>query len=129
MAVLDLCHYNLRAPRPLLDALCRFYEDVVGLRVGARPPLRSSGFWLYAGERSILHLSETRPDEQRHAGAVNTFDHAAFRCRGLAQVERHLQERKVPYRIVRVESTGQVQLFLQDPAGNGVELNFAGDEA
>ena len=42
MATLAFAHYNLRAPRKLLDELRDFYCDVVGLRVGERPPFRSS---------------------------------------------------------------------------------------
>lgn len=57
MSVIGLDHYNLRAPRPLLDTLRDFYIDVVGLRLGARPPFRSHGYWLYAGAQAVLHLS------------------------------------------------------------------------
>ena len=56
-------HYNLRAPRALLDELCAFYRDVVGLTVGERPPFRRFGYWLYAGVRPVLHLGEADPQD------------------------------------------------------------------
>jgi catechol-2,3-dioxygenase len=128
MPVTGLNHYNLRAPRDLLEALRLFYCEVVGLQPGERPPFDSFGYWLYAGDQAILHLSEARPGEQRASSAVNTFDHAAFNCTGRREAEAHLVRCGVPYRTAVVPMTGQVQLFLQDPAGNGIELNFnAGD--
>lgn len=127
MSVRGFDHYNLRAPRDLLERLCRFYCEVVGLRVGERPPFRSFGYWLYAGDRPVLHLSETRPGEARSAGAVNTFSHAAFHCTDRSEFERRLVECGIDYRVDEVPLTRQVQLFFEDPAGNGVELSFDGE--
>jgi catechol-2,3-dioxygenase len=125
MPIIALNHYNLRAPRQLLDELRTFYCDVVGLKEGARPPFRFFGYWLYAGENPILHLSEARPEENRAGGVVNTFDHVAFTCTGRGEIEATLARRGVAYQRSEVPLTQQVQLFFKDPAGNGVELNFA----
>jgi catechol 2,3-dioxygenase-like lactoylglutathione lyase family enzyme len=125
MENLGLNHYNLRAPRPLLEALRDFYCEVVGLHVGARPPLASFGYWLYAGGQGVLHLSEARESEQRAPAAPGTFDHVAFTCTDSAGYQQLLERKGIPYRRAQVPQTGQVQLFFQDPAGNGVELNFA----
>ncbi len=127
MPVKGFDHYNLRAPREVLDALCAFYRDVVGLRVGDRPPFRRFGYWLYAGERPVLHLSEADDGEARPNGVVSTFAHAAFDCTDLDAFERLLRERGVVYRVAQIPLTGQVQLFFKDPAGNGVELQFEPD--
>src|SRR3954470_9328416 len=69
MPVLGLNHYNLRAPRELMETLRAFYVEVVGLEPGPRPPFDSPGHWLYAGGRPILHLSLAAPAEGRTVGA------------------------------------------------------------
>jgi len=97
MPTLGFDHYNLRAPRALLDELCRFYNEVLGLELGTRPPFSSFGYWLYAGGRPVLHLSEARPDEQRPAGVASTFDHAAFACSDRAGFEQVLSARGIDY--------------------------------
>lgn len=125
MSIIALNHYNLRASRTLLEELRAFYCDVLGLTEGSRPPFRSFGYWLYAGENPILHLVEAAPGENRHGGGVNTFDHVAFTCTGRREVEAHLARCGVVYKRAQVPLTRQVQLFLEDPAGNRVELNFA----
>jgi catechol-2,3-dioxygenase len=124
MSVNGFDHYNLRAERSVLDELCRFYCDVVGLTVGDRPPFRRPGYWLYANGRPVLHLSETDDGEVRSRSAVNTFSHAAFNCTGRAEVERRLKALAIPYRTAQVPLLNLVQLFFHDPAGNGVELQF-----
>jgi catechol-2,3-dioxygenase len=123
MPVDGFSHYNLRAPRALLEDLRAFYADVIGLTVGPRPPFASFGYWLYAGGEPVLHLSEARPGSEPSAGA-STFDHAALRCSDRAGFEQLLRARGVPFSTAQVPLTRQVQLFLTDPAGNGVELNF-----
>ena len=77
----------------------------------------------------MLHLSEAGPDEAvPRQGSSTTFDHAAFRCSGRAAFEQKLAQRDLPYRSAEVPLTGMVQLFFHDPAGNGVELNFAASD-
>jgi catechol-2,3-dioxygenase len=120
-----LDHYNLRAPRLLLEQLRQFYSEVVGLVVGERPPFSSFGYWLYAADKALLHLTECSAAEERVVGVATTFDHVAFSCSGRAQVERKLMDYGIKYEVAHVPRTGQVQLFFADPAGNGVELNFS----
>ncbi|MDM4766535.1 VOC family protein [Pelomonas sp. SE-A7] len=128
MSILGFSHYNLRAPRPQLDQLRDFYCEVVGLTAGPRPAFNNFGYWLYAGGRDVLHLTEMRPDEVRQLGARASFDHAAFNCSGRSEVEQRLARHGIAYEVGEVPLTGQVQLFFSDPAGNGVELNFAASD-
>jgi len=125
MAVLGFAHMNLRASRALLDELRDFYVNVVGLAPGPRPPFRSFGYWLYAGGHDVLHLSEASPGEIRNTGRGLTYDHLALACDQLVATEARLRSLGISYRRAEVPMTGQSQLFFDDPAGNGVELNFA----
>lgn len=128
MAVSGFNHYNLRAPRELLDQLRTFYCEVVGLQVGARPAFRSFGYWLYAGEKDVLHLSEASSDEVRQTGVLTTFDHVAFTCTDADETEKKLAQQGIDYNVRLVAATGIRQIFFRDPAGNGVEFNFAIDD-
>ena len=56
-------------------------------------------------------------------------DDAAFTCRGRREFAARLDRLSIAYQVARVPQTTIAQLFLTDPAGNGVELNFAdGDD-
>jgi catechol-2,3-dioxygenase len=125
MDVLGFSHYNLRATRESLDALCTFYTEVVGLRIGARPPFMSFGYWLYAGQQDVLHLTEAARELSPSIDSAASFDHAAFNCTGRREFESRLAQLGIAYRVANVPQTGQVQLFFRDPVGNGIELNFA----
>lgn len=125
MPLIAFNHYNLRADRRTLDALRDFYVDVIGLRLGERPPFAHFGYWLYIGGQAVLHLSEARPNETRETHVRGTFDHVAFSCEARHEFEARLRERGIAFRQSHVPLTRTHQLFLADPAGNGVELNFA----
>jgi glyoxylase I family protein len=124
MAAIAFNHYNLRAPRELLDRLRDFYCDIIGLRQGKRPGLGSFGYWLYAGNDCVLHLSQARADESRLTHTSTTFDHVAFTCTDRVGMEALLKQRGIRFSRGQVAELGIHQLFLQDPAGNGVELSF-----
>ncbi len=126
MAILDFNHLNLRAPPTQLEKLRAFYCDVLGLTKGYRPPVNSVGYWLYAGERVVLHLSTALSTEPQPIEATTTFNHIAFSCADVAGFEQRLKQHGVSYRIGGMQQR-QVQIFLKDPAGNGVELNFANE--
>jgi glyoxylase I family protein len=124
VSITGLSHINLRANRELLDRLRDFYVDVVGLHIGERPPFKSSGYWLYSGERPIVHLVEARPGEHSVIAAGAILDHVAFAVSQLDDAEMRLRQHAIEYERRQVPLTGQRQLFFNDPAGNGVELVF-----
>ena len=128
MSVQGFNHYNLRAPRDLLDTLRDFYCEVVGLSLGERPAFRSFGYWLYAGGRDLLHLSECSPDEVRVTHVETTLDHVAFTCTDFTGTLARLERHGIAYGQREVAATGIRQLFFKDPAGNGIEFNFAASE-
>ena len=124
MPALALNHYNIRAGQPLIGRVREFYVDVIGLAEGWRPPFDFPGHWLYAGDAAVLHLVETSGG-QTTAPPPGSLDHVAFTCTGIEAFEQRLRERGIPHRKAGVPGTGLQQLFVKDPAGNGVELNFA----
>lgn len=128
MPVSKLDHINLRASRELLDELRDFYRDVVGLTLGNRPPFEEYGYWLYAGEQAVVHLSLAKEGEISAADVQPSFAHAAFACSGRTAYEQRLAESGVKYDVAVVPEFGITQLFFQDPAGNGVELSFDSEE-
>ncbi len=124
MPTLGIDHYSLSAPRDLLEVLRSFYCGILGLEVGPRPPFNFFGYWLYASGRPVVHLMEARPDNQRATHVATTFDHLAFSCSDLEAMQQRLGEAQIPFRRTAVPPSGRIQLFLSDPAGNGVELIF-----
>jgi catechol-2,3-dioxygenase len=129
MPVKSFNHFNLRADRELLGKLRDFYVNVVGLKVGPRPQFTFNGYWLYTGDLAVLHLVEALDAPGAGHTRQGTFDHVAFSCTGLADFETHLGRTGVIYRRSQVPGTNIVQLFVKDPSGNGVELNFASGDA
>jgi glyoxylase I family protein len=124
---LGLNHYNIRAPSPLLEQLRDFYCSALGLRVGDRPQFRTHGYWLYAGDQALLHLSATRPGEVRQVGVTPTFDHVAFTCTDDSAMQDTLRAQDIAYSVEDAPQRAQRQIFFRDPAGNGIELNFSLD--
>jgi catechol-2,3-dioxygenase len=129
MTVCRIDHFNIRASHELLEQVRAFYCDVIGLVVGDRPPFDTAGYWLYAGDSAVLHLSLASADEQLVTNVATTLNHIALACTGRAEMERKLVEVGVRFRTARVPATNVAQLFFEDPAGNGIELSFADEPA
>lgn len=126
MKVEGLSHFNITAPRELLERVRDFYVEALGLVVGERPAFEREGFWLYAGREPVVHLTACDADDPRAGGprGPGFLDHVAFKCAGLGGCVERLRRSGVAYELAEVPSLRQVQLFLRDPAGVGVELNF-----
>lgn len=128
MGVRGLNHFNVTAPAEVIERVRDFYVEVLGLRVGERPGFRRAGFWLYAGAEAVVHLTaEDGGVDARSADARTAFDHVAFSCEGLREFVERLERAGVEYELDEVAPLGQAQLFLRDPAGVGLELNFTGE--
>lgn len=125
-AVTGLNHINFRAPPDLIERLRAFYCEVIGFSEGPRPAFRSHGHWLYGGGRDLLHLTVIPAAGAGETPVASTgwFDHVAFTGTDRIATMARLEAAGVRYEIDEVPLAGQVQIFLTDPAGIGVELNF-----
>lgn len=123
-----------------IEATCAWYERVLGLSRGYTPDFKFPVQWLYLDGRDVIHVTEGGAavsaerlaylGQQSHALAGSgVIDHVAFRCTGLAEMLGHLSAERVAFQTRMVDDQGLFQVFLVDPNGVKVELNFANAEA
>lgn len=117
-------HYNLRSGAKMMEDLKVFYIEIVGLQLGTRPPFKSNGYWLNAGQKDILHLSETKENDDNPANTKSTFDHMAFTAEDKDKYIKILEKNEIKFYFRVVPEIGTEQIFFKDPAGNGIELIF-----
>lgn len=125
MELLGINHINIVVTATQLPLMVAFYEQIIGLRQGQRAVSKRDGAWLYCHDTAIIHLSvvEAAP----YAGRDALFNHVALSCTGVAAWMGHLNQHAIPYEIDYRPSPEMSQLFLYDPAGVRIELNFAGE--
>jgi len=122
MAVTGLEHFTVLTDT--LDRTVEFYRELLGLEPGWRPDFPFPGAWLYCAGRPVLHLVAGRGVPT--PGGV--IDHVAFAASGLATTLARLEASAIAYELRRLPGDGAWQLFLHDPNGARVELDFAATE-
>jgi len=121
MPVAAFQHVNTRSAD--VERTKDFYVRL-GLRVGDRPPFASRGYWMYLGDHPVLHLVQRKDGETPLDGSGN-LDHVAFQATDLEGTRRLLAEAGLSFREAVVPRDHTVQIFVRDPDGIQVELNFA----
>ena len=117
-----------------IDATRDFYRDVLGMTVGFRPPLGFPGYWLYVGDTPCIHIAEWKTytvhsnvrgiPVSTKAPGTGPIDHIAFNGSEFDDVVANLKRHGVQYGLNAVPDTGLRQLFLRDPNGVKIEINF-----
>ena len=121
--ILSINHIQLVAEKDLVLKLRDFYCDVVGLTEGFRPTFERFGFWLYIKDKDVLHLITPKEGDGRSLHK-SSFDHVAFKTANYQDVLKKLQSLSIPFEEKPIPDMKAHQIFLRDPAGNRVELNF-----
>ena len=143
MSNLSLNHFSIRSLE--IEKTTEFYSKLLGLKVGPRPEFPFPGVWLYNGDESswanaVLHLiaidkndpnglkqylGERDPRSLHGSGAV---DHIAFFANGLEEKIALLKKLNISFRERTVPVIGLHQIFLDDPNGIVIELNYPAAE-
>jgi catechol 2,3-dioxygenase-like lactoylglutathione lyase family enzyme len=124
--ILSINHIQLVAEKDLVLKLRDFYCDVVGLSEGFRPAFERFGFWLYIGDKDVLHIITPKEGDGR-SPQKSSFDHVAFKTTHYQVVLRKLKSLDISFEEKPIPGMNAHQIFLRDPAGNRVELNFDDD--
>jgi catechol 2,3-dioxygenase-like lactoylglutathione lyase family enzyme len=120
MALRGLDHVNVKCSD--LARSRAFYADALGLRDGERPFPERPGAWMYLGDQPIVHLGSG--GEAGGVAAGSGFDHIAFNAEDLPGVRERLQRLDVEFREREIASMNLTQIFLFDPDGVKIEINF-----
>ena len=121
--ILSINHIKLVAEKDLVIQLRDFYCDIVGLTEGFRPPFERFGFWLYIEDKDVVHLITPKEGDDR-SSHKSSYDHVAFKAGDYEGVLKKLKTLNIPFEEKPIPGMTAHQIFLRDPAGNRVELNF-----
>ena len=104
-----------------LDESVRFYEDFFGMEEVPSPDFSSPVRWLRVGGLQLHLFLDERPAPTRHHFAldVDDFEEVYRKAQGTGA-----QVASGNYSTVRELPDGAVQMYIKDPAGNLVEVNW-----
>ncbi len=125
MPITELNHINIRTD--LMEETKDFYVDVVGLEIGFRPEFGEHGYWLYAGDAAIVHLSPSEtgsPVRTDPDGMGNGLDHVGLFATGVEDMKATLARHGIEYRTNLVSGGRILQVFYFDPNGVLIELGY-----
>ena len=113
-----------------------FYVDLLGLKDGYRPDFPFPGHWLYLNEddkAACIHLAMRKQGDSQdyYIGKKNNvksgsgaIDHVAFNCEDIDGMKEMFDKKSIEYTHRKVPGFPLEQLFVDDPDGVKVELNF-----
>ncbi|MGB0570473.1 MAG: VOC family protein [Alphaproteobacteria bacterium] len=142
MSLSTLDHCLIRTVK--LDETRDFYVDLLGMIDGDRPDFDFPGNWLYVDGKPVVHLVGVDPEDPSGlieylggdidaatldgSGGFGAFDHVAFRAKDPEKLMARLEKQGVRFRERKVPDLDLFQIFIEDPNGITVELNYFADE-
>ena len=124
-----------------IDATRDWYARVLGMKSGPHPDFGFPVHWMYIGDVDVVHIGPSAKmagdiqkkylgrTSQSAGQGTGAIDHIAFRATGLRTMLEHLRREKVPFSQRRANGQAVFQLFLYDPNGIKIELNYEAAEA
>jgi catechol 2,3-dioxygenase-like lactoylglutathione lyase family enzyme len=124
-----------------IDATRDWYARVLGMKPGPHPDFGFPVHWMYVDDIDIVHIGPSARQageiqkkyhgrtSQKAEEGTGALDHIAFRASGLRQMLEHLKREKVAFSQRRANGQALFQLFLYDPNGIKIELNYSAQEA
>ncbi|MBR9911774.1 MAG: glyoxalase/bleomycin resistance/extradiol dioxygenase family protein [Gammaproteobacteria bacterium] len=134
MTIEAIDHINIRTDDVV--GTSRFFADVLAMEICDAPgiPDRTLAAWLCDNDgRAVIHLGTADvcyPCEQEvpvNPTGSGRIHHVAFRCSGYKAMTQKLTAQGRDFQFNLVEGVGLRQLFLSEPNGILLELNFFGD--
>lgn len=123
MPVHGVDHVNIRTMDVATSA--QFYVDIFDFEFRHGPAVMGQrGNWLYDSTgRPIIHFRVLEAD----TNSTGPIDHVALACSGKDDILERLRARNIEFAILENLLPGVTQVFLKDPHGVGLELNFSGE--
>ncbi len=134
MPIRELNHFFVRAGD--LEATRHFYTEVLGFEVMPRPDFPFPGYWMGVNGAIQVHIGPSDiPNRQAYYlgtaddaadGQTGVIDHVAFLADDPPAFIERFRARGIEFRPRHLPDSNLYQLFIRDPNGVVIELNFFG---
>ena len=119
----NIDHVNVESDD--IERSAQFYREVIGLKEGPRPDFDRPGYWMYAGNKPIVHIIRTHPENNMLTGSKDaSISHFAIQVKDYEATLTHLKSYNIPFNTNNVDDTEIRQIFLEDPEGVLIELIY-----
>ena len=130
MPLLDLHHVAIKSKD--LEKTVAFYTDVLGMEQVERPDFPFPGAWLQMGD-TMFHIygggaAKTHNGNYKYSQRASPVDHIALRAKGFDEMKKLLIKKRCEWRQMNIPDFKLWQLFVLDPSGVVIELNFEVDK-
>ena len=112
-----------------LERTIRFYEKILGLKCGPRANFGFPGVWLYSERSPIVHLVDISETTGTPTKGASGLHHVAFLAHDFETMRDHCAEHAVWFDLREHTADGVKRIFLRDPNGILIELNYHSPQA
>jgi catechol 2,3-dioxygenase-like lactoylglutathione lyase family enzyme len=139
MPLAHIEHYLIAADD--MEQTRDWYCNALGMEEGWHPDFGFPVIWLYVNGADVVHVAHNAKQAtgrqraylgrlaQDTGSGTGAIDHIAFRATGLDETIGRLRRHGVEFNERRANGQALYQLFMFDPNGIKVELNFDAAEA
>jgi catechol 2,3-dioxygenase-like lactoylglutathione lyase family enzyme len=126
MQIKDILHVAIKTMD--LEATNKFYSEILGLKGDPNRPetIPAPGTWFdFVGTQiHVIAGPKAYGETDQSAFGGGNIDHFAVRAAGYDAWRAHLEKHGVDYRQNIVRNLNQWQIFMRDPNGIVIELQF-----
>lgn len=136
MTIKRLDHYFIYSRS--LDRTADFYANILGLELGPRPDFDFAGSWFYLDGVPVVHAGTADfaggypdngvKDKSHLKNGTGRLDHIAFRADNIQEFKDRLTKAEIDFHTQELKDFNLTQLFVKDPDGLTIELNFFDNE-
>jgi len=126
-------HLSLNAKNP--ERMKDFLMDLLGLRLGVRPNLTFDGYFLYAGDKDVIHIfSQYAKDDSSIEKAFNIEEknivhHVSFFSDDYEETIKRIEHLNLNYSLSSVPDTQIKQVFVRAPENLMIEIQIVPGES
>ncbi len=125
-------HLSLNARNP--ERMKDFLIDLLGLRVGFRPNFTFDGYFLYAGDKDVIHIfsqyakSDLSTDKTFNIEEQNIVHHVSFFSDNYDETIKRIERLNLNYSLSSVPDTKIKQVFVRAPENLMIEIQVISGE-
>jgi catechol 2,3-dioxygenase-like lactoylglutathione lyase family enzyme len=117
-------HLSLSAKEP--EIIRDFLVDLLGFTIGSRPNLSFNGYFLFAGNKDVVHIFAQSPNRKTLSNSgleeQNIVHHVSFFSDDYQEVMTRIEQLGLSYSLNQVPGSKVKQIFVRAPENLIVEI-------